>query len=116
MTQAQELGDVIKKARLAKGLSLRDVERESGVHFSMIGYIENGKRLRPRPDVLKRIAKVIDVPFAQLHALIGSSQGLPELPVYLRAKYGLSPDAASELDQHFRRIRERDRKNKGGAS
>lgn len=112
-SQARKLGALVRKARLDKGLSVRALAETLGINYSTISYLESGQIERPAAKTLQRISRALDIPMEDLYALAGyvRKEGLPEFPVYLRSKYGLTTAEASELEKHFRRLRER---KKGG--
>jgi|SRR5579864_9401204 len=55
-------GPYLRELRHRRGLSLKQVEREAGVSNAYLSQIERGLRKPPHPDILKRLAKVYDVP------------------------------------------------------
>jgi len=61
----QQLGDRLRRYRKRAGLSLYDVEKLTGRHFSTISKYERGER-RPNIDVLRELAGVYEVPPATL--------------------------------------------------
>lgn len=71
------LGEELKKYREANGLSLRALAQRVGISFTYISYIENGKM--PSPDVIKRLAKEMKMPFEKALAI---TYGKPEDGVY----------------------------------
>jgi transcriptional regulator with XRE-family HTH domain len=64
-------GEYIKKKRLEKGMSQRQLSVVSGVSNSEISRIEAGKRQNPSPPVLRAIAKALDIPYEELLAEAG---------------------------------------------
>jgi transcriptional regulator with XRE-family HTH domain len=90
------LGEVIRQARTAKGMKLRELARRVDRTPSYLSDIENDRRI-PSEDVLQRIADELDLDFEDLMARAGRFGSDAER--YLRR----SP-AATTL---FRRIQER---------
>jgi len=113
-TNSKRLGEKIRKAREAKGVSVREFSETAGVAFSTLSRLESGLIYRPSTKILQRLSRALDIPLDELYVLAGYAhkEGLPSLPVYLRSKFGLSAAEASELEEHFRRINER--RKKGG--
>jgi transcriptional regulator with XRE-family HTH domain len=66
--QASDLGALLADLRLAKGLSLREVEEASGkaVSNAYLSQLENGKIKKPSPNVLHSLAEVYVVPYEAL--------------------------------------------------
>lgn len=62
-----ELGEVIRRHRLAAGLSQEKLAELSGSHFTYISEIETNKR-NPSVNVLRRIAAALDVRTSRLVA------------------------------------------------
>lgn len=59
-------GEYIRTLREEQRLSLREVEKLSGVSNSYLGLIERGQRPIPQADILKKLAPVYDVPVRDL--------------------------------------------------
>jgi len=106
----EKLGKYVRARRHAKGLSLRQAERRSGVDLSYWSRLELGETRSPSPRHLALIARTIDVPVQELYGLAGYylPEQLPSLAPYLRAKYGLDAAAISELQSVFEHIQARD--------
>jgi transcriptional regulator with XRE-family HTH domain len=62
-----ELGELIRKQRLARDWSLRRLGEEIGVTAAYVGDIEANRRL-PSPELKRRIASVLDIAPADLEA------------------------------------------------
>jgi transcriptional regulator with XRE-family HTH domain len=105
--QAQQLGALIAKARLRKGLSLRDLEELVGIPRSWLGYLEQGGSRNVPPDRLARLAEALDVEPARIDRITKGSvaESLPEVRTYFRAKYGLSPEQAAQIERYVERLR-----------
>lgn len=66
-TEWAELGQVIRKHRLAAGLSQEQLAERSGLHWTYVSQIESGKR-NLSVDVLRRIARALKTPASKLMA------------------------------------------------
>jgi transcriptional regulator with XRE-family HTH domain len=64
----RKLSGMIKRLREAKGLSQKALATKSGVTDAYIAMIETGKRKNPSVPVLRRLAKALGVPVADLLA------------------------------------------------
>lgn len=64
------LGDVLREARVAADLSLRDLAKRLGITPSYISDIENDRRV-PSEDVLRLLANELKLDFDQLMAMAG---------------------------------------------
>ena len=60
------LGALIKSLRLRAGLNQPELARKAKVSTAYIGQLEAGQKRNPSLDVLKRIAKALGVPAAEL--------------------------------------------------
>ena len=112
------LGALVRSKREALDLSLRDLAVRCGVHFSMLGRIEQGQIKAPAPEILQAIAHALDADVQDFYALCGYtiSDRLPSFSPYLRSKYGAMPDAAvAELEAYFEDIRKRYGFGEGGS-
>lgn len=70
MAEDSSLGDVIRMARTAKGLSLRGLADVLAIAPSYLSDIENDRRV-PAEDILIRIADVLELEIDQLMVLAG---------------------------------------------
>jgi HTH-type transcriptional regulator, competence development regulator len=57
---------VLKRLREEKGLSQADLAEKAGVTAPYITQLETGKKANPSLDVLRRLAKALGVPVAEL--------------------------------------------------
>lgn len=62
----QELGAYLKQLRLDKKLTIRQLEKMSGVSNAYISQLENDKRGLPTPDVLKKLHEPLGVGYDEL--------------------------------------------------
>lgn len=69
--QAIAFGKYIKKLREDRGLTIRQLEFYSNVSNSYLSLVENGKRGIPSPEILKKLAPVLKVPYEDLMAAAG---------------------------------------------
>lgn len=67
-TTIETLAEFIKRIRLSKGLTLPDVERQSGGQITngYVSRIENGQSLNPSVDKLKALAKGLRINESEL--------------------------------------------------
>jgi len=56
------IGDFIKEKRKDKGISARELARRSGVSQPYLSQLENGKNDKPSPNILNKIAEVLEIP------------------------------------------------------
>jgi HTH-type transcriptional regulator, competence development regulator len=56
----------LKSLRERQRMSLRDVEKESGVSNAYIAQLEKGDRPAPSPDILKKLAHVYNITVREL--------------------------------------------------
>ena len=61
-----KLGDVLKALREKQGWTLEDLTKRAKVSFVYISQLERGKRKNPSLVVLKRLARALGVPVAEL--------------------------------------------------
>jgi len=73
------LGQIVRSARLAHGLSLNGLRAKHGFDLSLISRIENASiRSVPTPETIRRIARALDLNEIELLQLAGHiSEGAP---------------------------------------
>lgn len=96
MSPRATLGSRIRERRVEQGISLRELARRREITPSYLSDIENDRRV-PAEEVLRSIAKELELPFDELTGLAGRIDQQTE--EYLRRQ----PTAATL----FRRLRER---------
>ncbi|MDQ2891180.1 MAG: helix-turn-helix domain-containing protein [Gemmatimonadota bacterium] len=113
----QTLGEVLRAARTAKGLSLRDIERASkrkisNGHLSML---EGGEIKQPSPHHLFLLAGLLDLDYARLMELAGyfmpvaSPRAVP-LPAGIAFSAGdLSPEDLALAEEYIGYLRSNER-------
>lgn len=70
MLSREELGAYLNKLRKEKDISLRDVYKATGITFSHLSMIENGKR-NVTPALLKNLANLYNVDYLDLYEKAG---------------------------------------------
>jgi transcriptional regulator with XRE-family HTH domain len=105
--QAQQLGQLIARARTRKQLTYRALDKLAGVNYVWIVRLERGEFRNPAPDRLGRLAEALDINPERLDRISHGhlSDSLPEVRTYFRAKYDLSPDEISRVERLVRRLR-----------
>jgi transcriptional regulator with XRE-family HTH domain len=84
--RTNELGALLADLRVAKGLSLREVEEatDKAVSNACLSQLENGKIKKPSPNVLHSLAEVYAVPYEALMEKAGCGGSF-----FARARVGL---------------------------
>jgi len=92
-----ELGPVVRAARKAEGLSVRELARRAGVSEAQVSRVENGKTLNPNDDTLLGIADALGRSRSALVCLTDSPEAnvfsdeveevLDDGPAWLRARH-----------------------------
>lgn len=105
------LGAHLKNLRRERGLTLTEVAEKLAFSPSYLHHLEAGNRTKPHPDYLHRLAGFYDVLVEDLYALAGYTPAgeLPDLPAYLRSKYGLSDEVIREIENYTEFLTERDK-------
>ena len=65
------LGQYLRALRDTKGLSLRQVEGQSGISNAFVSQMESGKVKQPSPVMLYKLAELYGVPYESLMELAG---------------------------------------------
>src|SRR5918999_2778138 len=99
------LSQVLSDARVASGLSLRDVERRIGVRSGHLSQLETGTIVKPEMALLWELGLLYDVDFGDLVRLAGHTgpetrgEGRQRMTVALRALGELTPEEQAEALQ-----------------
>lgn len=100
---AESLGKVLQKARSEMGLSLRDVERKTGIKNAHLSQIENDRIDKPEMSMLWDLAALYGLDYGRLLRLAGHARGdkssgrqRQRMTVALRAMEELSPKEQRE--------------------
>ena len=65
------IGDELYRLRTLKGVSLREVERVTGVSNAYLSQLENKKTDKPSPHILHKLANYYDVEYTHLLKIAG---------------------------------------------
>jgi transcriptional regulator with XRE-family HTH domain len=114
---AEALGDILKKKRIDLGLSLRDVERETGIRNAHLSQIENHTISRPEMAMLWELAALYGLDYAELLGAAGMPGGADEtsgrqrrrMSVAMRAMGELTPAQQDEALRYMAELRARTR-------
>lgn len=106
--QAQHLGRLVQKARQAKGLTLRDIEDQTGISFAWVYQLERGTYQQPAPERLARLAELLDIDPERIDRLSRGqvSAALPTMRTYLRTKYDMTTEDIARVEKMVSRIRQ----------
>ncbi|MEM5832358.1 MAG: helix-turn-helix transcriptional regulator [Candidatus Aenigmatarchaeota archaeon] len=66
-----KLGQFLKKVRKEKNLTLRFVEKRTGISNAYLSQVENNKILKPSPIILYKLAKCYKISYGYLMMLAG---------------------------------------------
>lgn len=107
-TDIKSLGNRIRQAREALGISARQLGTRAAVHHGHIARLENGETKNPSLEMLHKIANALSM---NLNELLGSegaelNSALPEPRVYFRRKFGVSADEADVLTKLVEKYQE----------
>src|SRR5215216_2720829 len=113
MPRSTSLGDTLKAARAAAGLSLRDAERRTGIRSGHLSQIETNVIGRPEMAILWELAALYGLDFSRLVALAGygareaSGRERKRMTVALRAMSELSPAEQAEALRYMAELKAR---------
>jgi len=116
MSNPTALGQFLRAAREARRLTLREVERQSGVSNAYLSQVESGRIKEPSPNVLFKLTELYDAAYEMAMELAG-------YPSPKRSKKGVesygrlgpvSPDEVDQLAEYLAFMRRRKR-GTGGA-
>ena len=117
----ETLGAALRAARAERGLSLRDVERRTGIRNAHLSQIETDTIAKPEMAILWELASLYGIDFAHLLALAGhaggtmSSSQRRRMTVALRALGQLAPGDQDEALRFMAELKaRREREARGG--
>ena len=118
---APTFGEVVRRRRLARGLSLRRLAHLLGVSPTYLSLVERGKAAPPTAARVARMAQLLDESADALIALAGRMpEDLPaiirarprEMAALLREASGLTSEQLEMLVQHARRLNAGNRRSR----
>ncbi len=100
------LGSLLRETRQRSGLSIRQLEEQSGVPKSTILRLENDEPASPNPTALLHLARVLELRSVDVFLLAGIPVPTERisLPAMLRSTYDLPPAAVEEVQRSIERI------------
>lgn len=75
--KAEEFGEYLKSLRKKRKLTIRQLDTYSGVSNSYISQMERGERGVPSPDILRKLAKPLNVDYEELMMRAGHLKDEP---------------------------------------
>jgi transcriptional regulator with XRE-family HTH domain len=75
-TTSSSIGEQIRRLRLEKGLSQRDIEKTSGLLRSYLSRVEHGHTV-PTLETLERLAAALDLPLYRLFCISNEASSTP---------------------------------------
>jgi transcriptional regulator with XRE-family HTH domain len=101
------LPEVLREARRRSGMSLRDVERATGIRNGHLSQIETGNIARPEVALLWDLASLYGLDFEELVRLAGHElAGGNALTVAFRALTDLSPEEQLEAIRFMAKLKQ----------
>jgi transcriptional regulator with XRE-family HTH domain len=104
----QQLGDLIKAERQRAGWTVRELAEEADLVASTVSRLENGLIAEPRPSHLQQLARALGIDLEEFYLPAGYStpDAWPGLQPYLRGKFGLTEQQASQIEGYFQAVRD----------
>ena len=111
MPGKRTLASALRDARLSSGMSLREVERRTGIGNAHLSQLETGTIVRPEPALVWELAVLYDLDFAELLELAGRAgrgdAGGERMTVALRALGEMNAQELSEVLQFMAELKQR---------
>jgi transcriptional regulator with XRE-family HTH domain len=105
------LAQILREARQRRGMSLRDVERDTGIRNAHLSQLETGTIGKPEMALLWELAVLYGLDFDELLRLAGhagaASGGRGRMTVALRALGELSPEDQAEALRYMAELKRR---------
>jgi SOS-response transcriptional repressor LexA len=67
----KKFGEKLRELRQTKGFKIRELENLSGVSNAYLSQLENGKRGKPSPEIIKKLAPHLGVTYTELMRMAG---------------------------------------------
>lgn len=111
----KQFGSFLKKLRLDRGMSLRDVEKVTKISNPYISQIERGERGIPNFSILKRLAEAYGVKVTNFFENVESQTGniMPDVSFISRGYEKLSEGRKQSLKDFLQHLVEQEEKNEG---
>jgi transcriptional regulator with XRE-family HTH domain len=96
---------VLKATRESVALSLREVEKRTGISNAYLSQLENGRNINPSPHVLAKLSRVYGLGYSDLMAAAGYSEGtIPGNPQFRVAMLAseLNGEEQKEVEGYIR--------------
>jgi HTH-type transcriptional regulator, competence development regulator len=111
-TDKTTLGHLLRGGRERKSLSLRAVERATGVSNAYLSQLESGKIRQPSPVVLHKLAELYDLPYATIMESAGypavTEAGAETEPSVIDSRLGpITTDEELALREYLEFLRSR---------
>ena len=112
------LGGFLRGSREQRALTLRAVEKATGVSNAYLSQLESGKIRQPSPLVLHKLAQLYEMPYSLLLEKAGypapASEGAAGHPVVVDSRLGpISSDEETELRRYLEFLRSRRGRKEG---
>jgi transcriptional regulator with XRE-family HTH domain len=106
--QARALGRLIRKARIQRNVSSRQLAATLHVAVGWLHGVEAGRFLSPSADRLVLLAEELRIEPRWIDRLTDDSirKSLPGMYTYLRGKYDLSAEDVEKVKRYVKRLRE----------
>lgn len=102
----RRLPDVLREARRRSGMSLRDVERATGIRNAHLSQIETGKIVRPEVALLWDLASLYALDFEALMRLAGHELAAGNnLTIAFRAMNDLSAEEQLQALRYMAKLK-----------
>lgn len=116
--QKTNLGGFLRGSREQRALTLRAVEKATGVSNAYLSQLESGKIRQPSPLVLHKLAQLYEMPYALLLEKAGypapASESAAGHPVVVDSRLGpISSDEETELRRYLEFLRSRRGRKEG---
>ncbi len=72
---AMGLAEQLRRVRMVKNASLREVEKATGISNAYLSQLESGNATKPSPHILHKLAQFYEVPYTSLMQTAGYLEG-----------------------------------------
>ncbi len=107
MNNELTLAEIIKEAREKKGVSQREIARQTGIDNNTIAQIEKGTRKKPNALSLKKLANILELDLRKLMIIAGYNEQDIEMTINNQESFllGVKEDKLDEMANQIAKIK-----------
>lgn len=115
-TKTNRLANLLLQRRNLKGLTLRQLEKETGISNGYLNLLEQGKVVEPSPNILSKLADFYGIEYSELleaagYVQRGPKQSQKQAGVAFNLSEPLTEDERDQLLEYLEFLRKKRKKS-----